>query len=356
MKIDATTQFGSDVFEPLTYLYGWKANQVAHAGMGFAGATLFAYTAAALDRSYCWALVFLIIPVLKDITDYLVDINSGRGVFKITKPIKKELCYDGVTDFFFWSSGTLLALLFYFAAGSSSPKVYGVLLFAALYIGGGGWVVYRYYGPRKKRFDQAGLPFYWRLPMLRCGLMPADDAVALVYQFIHEQRPGHLVLSGPAGCGKTRLSCAIGTHLTTRKTAVWYRTFEKLRDDLLQWKKNGPSGDEIEQLRSAQVVICDDVLPPYESDLESDLREALSRKRVLWVMARHTEDIAVWKQWLHKVFQIDALPVITIVPPPDPAAASDRPAQQMISHFMSWLTLGIAIPSILFAVGVLIFM
>jgi hypothetical protein len=73
-------------------------------------------------------------------------------------------------------------------------------------------------------------------------------------------------------------------------------------------------------------------------------------------MARHTEDIAVWKQWLHKVFQIDALPVITIVPPPDPAAASDRPAQQMISHFMSWLTLGIAIPSILFAVGVLIFM
>lgn len=354
MTIDATTQFGSDVFEPLTHLYGWEANQVAHAGMGFAGATLFAYAAVALDRSPCWAFLFLIIPILKDITDYLVDIHSVGSVFKITRQIKRELWFDGGTDFFFWSSGTLLALFFYFAAHSSSPKVYWVLLIVILWVGGGGFAMWCYYGPRKKRFDQSGLPFYWRLPMMRCGLMPKDEAETYVHQFIHEPHPSHLVLSGPAQCGKTRLSCAIGTHLTTRKTAVCYRTFEKLKDDLLQWKQNEPPGERLEQLQSAQIIICDDALEPYEADLESGLREVLAGKHVLWVMARHTDDIAVWKPWLNRLFQIDALPVITIVPPPDPAAASRRPRQPMRSHIMAWLTLGIAILSILIAAGVLI--
>lgn len=355
MKIDATTQFGSDVFEPLTHLYGWEANQVAHAGMGFAGATLFAYTAVALERSHWWAFLFLIIPILKDITDYLVDFHSVDSVFKITNPIKRELCFDGITDCFFWSSGTLLALFFYFAAHNSSPAVYRFFLIVVLWVLGGGFAMWCYYGPRKKRLDQSGLPFYWRLPMMRCGLIDKDEAVTVVHQFIHEQHPSHLVLSGPAQCGKTRLSCAIGTYLATRKTAVCYRTFEKLRDDLLQWKQNGPPGERLEQLQSAQIIICDDAREPYEADLESGLREVLARKHVLWVMARPTEDIAAWKPWLNRLFQIDPLPVITILPPPDPAAASKRPRQPMHCHIMAWLTLGIAILSILFAAGVLIF-
>lgn len=353
---DATKCFGSDVFEPLTHLYGWEANQVAHTMMGFAGATLFAYTAVDLGRSHWWALLFLVIPILKDITDYFVDTHSVGGTFAIKEHLKKELRLDGVTDFFFWSAGTVLALFFYYAAHSSSLMVYLVLVPVGLYVYFGARMLARHHKPRKTAFDRSGLPVYCRLPMLRCTLAAHDQAVAVVRRFIAVQDPNHLILTGPARSGKTRLCCAIGTQLTAQETSVYYATAEQLRHDLQQLMQGDSDGDQLQRLQESQFVICDDALDPYAAELEPSLQEALAQKRVIWVMARNSESISVWEQWLKRLFHLDELPVITIVSEPSTVADSRRPQQPFVSHLMSWLTLLTAGISFFIVFCVLIFM
>ncbi len=352
---DATKCFGSDVFVPLTYLYGWQANQVAHAMMGFAGATLFTFAVVELGGSHWWALLFLVIPILKDTTDYLVDIHSVGGTFAIREHLKKELFLDGVTDCFFWSAGAVMAIFFYFAANSSSAWVYVVLILVGLYIAIGALKFYRDNETRLIKFDRSGLPMHIRLPQLRCAFESHDQAVAAIHRFMTAQDPGHLVLAGPARSGKTGLCCAIGTHLTIQNKAVYYRTSEKLREDLLQWKQNVPGGDQLQKMQDAEFVICDDALGPYTTDLEQVLPEALGQKRVLWVLARRNESMAEWEQWLKSVFHFDELPVVTIVSAPSSAAGSNPTRQPIISHLMSWLTLGTAILSFLIVFYVLIF-
>ncbi len=353
---DATKLFGSDVFVPLTYLYGWKANQVAHAMMGFAGAMLFTFAAVELGWSHWWALLFLIIPILKDTTDYLVDIHSVGGTFTIREHLKKELFFDGVTDCFFWSAGALIAIFCYFAANSSSAMVYVVLILVGLYV---------YIGAKKllndneavlNRFDRSGLPMHIRLPQLRCRFESHDQAVTAIQRFMSGQHPGHLVLAGPARCGKTGLCCAMGTHLTTRNKAVYYRTSEKLREDLLQLMQVDAGGDPLQNLKDADVVICDDALGPFATELESDLKKVLGQKSVIWVLARSDDSIAQWANWLKRLFSLDDPPVITLIPPPSSAGGANPARQPMVSHVMSWLTLGTAVLSFLIVFCVLIFM
>jgi hypothetical protein len=352
---DATKYFGSDVFVPLTYLYGWEANQVAHTMMGFAGAMLFAFTVVELGWSHWWALLFLVIPILKDTTDYLVDIHSVGGTFTITEHIKKELFFDGVTDCFFWSAGAVMAIFFYFAANSSSTMVYVVLILVGLYVYFGAKKLYRDNKTRLNRFDRSGLPIHIRLPQLRCRFESHDQAVATIHRFMTDQHHTHLVLAGPARSGKTRLCCAIGTHLTTQNKAVYYRTSEKLREDLLQWMQDGPGGDQLQKLKAAEFVICDDALDPYPTDLQPGLQEALGQKRVIWVLARRNESVAEWEQWLKRLFGLDDPPVITIVSAPTSAAGANPPRQPIISHLMSWLTLGTAVLSFFIVFCVLLF-
>lgn len=352
---DATKYFGSDVFVPLTYLYGWQANQVAHTMMGFAGAMLFAFAVVELGWSHWWALLFLVIPILKDITDYLVDIHSVGGTFTIKEHLKAELRVDSVTDCFFWSAGAVLALFFYYAAHSTSAMVYVVLLFVGLPVYIGAKKLYRHNRARLNQFDRSGLPMHIRLPQLSCRFESHDQAVTAIRRFMVAQDPSHLVLAGPGRSGKTRLCSAIGTHLTAQNKAVCYRTSEKLWKDLLQWKPDGPSDDQLQKLLNAEFVICDDALNPYTSDLEPGLRAALGQKRAIWVLARSGESIAVWEQWLKSVFHLDELPVITIVSVPSSTAGSNPFRQPIISHLMSWVTLGIAVLSFFIVFCVLIF-
>lgn len=352
---DATKYFGSDVFVPLTYLYGWEANQVAHTMMGFAGAMLFTFAVVELGCSHWWALLFLVIPILKDTTDYLVDIHSVGGTFTIRKHLKKELFFDGVTDCFFWSAGAVIAIFFYFAANSSSAMVYVVLILVGLYVYVGAKRLYRYNRTRLNQFDRSGLPIHIRLPQLRCRFESHDRAVATIHRFMTDQNLNHLVLTGPACSGKTKLCCAIGTHLTTQMKAVYYRTSEKLREDLLQWMQGAPGGDQLQKLKDAEFVICDDVLDLYTVDLEPDLQAALGQKRVIWVLARCNESMAEWELWLKRLFSLADTPIITIVSAPFSDAESNPFRQPMISHFMSWLTLGTAVLSFLIVFCVLIF-
>jgi hypothetical protein len=351
---DATKYFGSDVFVPLTYLYGWEANQVAHAMMGFAGAMLFTFAVVELGWSQWWALLFLVIPILKDTTDYLVDINSVGGTFTISKQLKKELFFDGVTDCFFWSAGALLAIFFYFAANSSSAMVYVVLILVGLYVSIGAIKLSRDNKTRLNQFDRSGLPMHIRLPQVRCRFESHDQAVDKIHRFMTDQHPAHLVLAGPARSGKTRLCCAIGTHLTTQKKAVYYRTSEKLREDFSQLK-SGPIGDQLQKLKAAEFVVCDDALAPDTTGLEPELKEALDQKRTIWVLARGNESIAQWEQWLKMLFGLDDPPVITIVSAPSLVAGSNPTRQPVISNLMSWLTLGTAVLSFFIVFCVLIF-
>jgi hypothetical protein len=120
--------------------------------------------------------------------------------------------------------------------------------------------------------------------------------------------------------------------------------------------QDDPGGDPLQKLRAAEFVICDDALAPYTIDLEPDLQAVLGQKRVIWVLARHNESIAKWEQWLKRLFGLDAPSVITIVSASSSAVGATLSRQPMISHLMSWLTLGIAVLSFFVVFCVLIFM
>jgi hypothetical protein len=224
-----------------------------------------------------------------------------------------------------------------------------------LYVYFGAKKLYRENKARLNQFDRSGLPLHIRLPQLHCRFESHDQAVAIIHRFMTDQHLTHLMLAGPARSGKTRLCCAIGTHLTTQNKAVYYQTSEKLREDLLQWMQDDPDGDQLQKFRAAEFVICDDALDPYAIDLEPDLQAALGQKRVIWVLARHNESIAKWEQWLKRLFGLDAPPVITIISASSSVAGTTPSRQPMISHLMSWLTLAIAVLSFLVVFCVLIF-
>ena len=348
--MNITKYFGSDVFDSYTRKYSWQSNQVAHAMMGFAGTTIVAHAAVELGQSHWWALVFLIIPILKDAIDYFADVYSTGNVFPLHTHHKKELKIDGITDFFFWSAGTALAVFFYFAA--LSPTMTLPLAFClgvvAFYILAGIKFLYTPQIKLKEKFDSSQIPRYYRLSRFGTIRIPKKGIKLLdgeifapnggshtIEDFMAVDGPAHLLIVGPPASGKTTLAFGIGSGATVRNQDARYWTSEKFREYLLDTAET-----ETAELKNGPMVICDDMLMPYEDpDVKDAVQAFLHNKRVIWVLARNDQNLQIWIKWLHTVFGIENPYVVKLHKLPETMKNLRIPFWTMLLAVLFWLIL-----------------
>ena len=288
----ASTKFGSDVYTHYTAVYTWNSNQMAHAMMGFAGATLFIQAAQQLGFEFWYGALFYVIPFLKDMTDYFSDTCIVKpDVFKIRFSHKCESLLDAVTDNVFWLAGSVFA---FFVALSCIESAWLVcisfitlLLFVSVCVFG----LKPYFNGQKNRFDVSGLPYYFRLPLywgklaaLSNADSSSDTPIKEIERFVYmdKSRARHLLLFGPPRSLKTTLATAIGSGLINRRQTVRYLSRARLMEEF------GPDDDHGDRSPAepipphmADIVIVDDFDQP---DSLGEILPILKKKSTVWVI------------------------------------------------------------------------
>lgn len=291
--------FGSDVYENYTAAYTWNSNQMAHAMMGFAGTTLLAHGFMALGWSPWWALLFFVIPALKDYTDFKADRTRAGPIFPTQKAHVRELLVDGLTDNLFWSTGMVFAT-FLAVDGFSSGGWTGVLFLLAIVAAVAGILIPgRHFNHLKLLFDTSALPYFFRLPNFTGNPVSVaevtatsidsvgnrDAAVKAVEDFTYgtDGAAQHLVLSGPPRCRKTTLATAIGSGLTVNQKTVRYLSISTLNDELAKAQsQDARAKEEPISPHEADFIIIDDVTLQNGDQIPAQLAD----KRTVWVMAK----------------------------------------------------------------------
>lgn len=344
--MNPTQLFGSDVYENYTAVYTWNSNQMAHATMGFAGTTLLAAGFVALGCSPWWGLLFIIIPALKDITDFAVDRTRAGHIFQTTDDHVRELRQDGLTDNWFWNTGTLFAIFIAVGARGGAWASWILFVVALAWALGGIVVLGRKFNAQKLLYDISSLPYFFRLPNFAGNPIASielgeteeartedrAEAVSTIEAFAYGQsgRADHLVVSGPPRCRKTTLASAIGSDLTVRGRKVRYLPLSTLADEL----GTPPPGDRAKSEplppQEAEIVIVDDV----DAACPTDLGRHLANKSTIWVVADPTE-AEILRRRLRG--QLEGRIVAIELGPPQP---EDRVDQQPIAPWLTALSAG----------------
>lgn len=290
--------FGSDVFVRYTADYSWRSNQMAHGMMGFFGTTLMVYGYGVLGLGPVWAITFMVIPFLKDFTDYLADLAQESAVFQIKSFHLAEMRRDALTDNLFWNTGAVLAVLLVVAQEAKGFWFWLMLALTALF---GALIFFwaqPHYAREKKRFDKAGLPFFFRLPNFTGNpaaireVTPGGSgewqagragAVAVVEAFAYGESGGaaHLVIDGPSGARKTPLAVGIGSGATIRHKTVRFLSQSSLLEEIQSGMPEATRA-ETEPLdpREADLVVVDDVVSPVTAE---QIPAWLAEKQTVWV-------------------------------------------------------------------------
>ncbi len=309
----------SDVYQRYTAKFTWESNQVGHAGMGFFFTLLIVLAAARLGGAPWWGFVFAIVPVVKDVGDYLADACPSGRLFPVQY---RELVLDGLADNLFWGTGCVVAVgLGLIAAPGISVTVWAIYWIVALPLFGGLiFLAYRHFTGEKACFDKSALPYYFRLPNFDRPL--ADLNVAQIGLFLARgpETPRFLLIGGGPGTGKTTLGTAIAGGLTSKRWGckrVRYYTASKLLDFIEGGGVDGKESDPQEpwKFAEAEVLVVDD-LPRIEKPEDFDGHpiaaaiataadsELLDDKAVVWMLGGSGET-GPWRGWLKQFLAAD---------------------------------------------------
>lgn len=222
--------FGTkDVQNAITASYVWMADQIGHVTLGLIPTLLLCWLWTAVWPWLCavlghdcagagcgrpddwlYVLGFVAAPILvmfywltKELQDYRDSRSAYGGVFPFDAAdlrwnVKTALAYFGV-------GATLAAVAF---AG------FGLVVIGFfVWIGPAGAIAY-WWLRRKMAFQQAGLPYLYRLANYTAKL--ASNDIAVVGKFIDPSSadpaaPRHLLLRGSLGSGRTSLAVGMGT-------------------------------------------------------------------------------------------------------------------------------------------------
>lgn len=241
--------FGKDVQETPTVSYVWTADQFGHFGLGFTITYLFSWIArwvygdAGVPE---WAFLAcgganFLLWLVKEVLDYFRELkNYNAAHVRNGQPIpgvaqfpfnSREIWWNVITALIYFATGIIVA-----TAALYNPlwAIVATGLVFVMTLGVGYWWV-----RRKIVFQQAGLPYLYRVANFPnridvIGGTAAADAVAVLERFCtpqpdaHTDPTEHLILTGPAGAGKSSLAAATGTEHAFQMGIGRYITLAKL--------------------------------------------------------------------------------------------------------------------------------
>lgn len=285
---DIWRQFKADMLSKevqtsATYSYQWVACEVGHIGLGMVA--FFALRAAAGWPNWLSLLLVAAAAIAKEVRD-VYETNKAIGDAFDARLDKQTVRVDAVLAVLYMVAGAVLA----FGVVESWP-FWGYLLCLAPLAAVTPWAL-----RQKMYFQQAALPYLFRLPEFAAPLDPA--AVTVIKDFlagVGARRPRHLVVLGPLRAGKTSLAVGIGTEAAFKRKVVRYLSFAKLCEIGLDTEPPPPRNTVLWCWRQSQLVIIDDVARALDlfrqnrahsslSDTARELKDELARRHAIWVV------------------------------------------------------------------------
>ena len=365
-----------DVQDAITASYVWLADQIGHLTLGLVPTVLLCWLVIAFGPSPAWrVLLFVLMAAVvflfwawKERLDYVDTKGRAGDVFPFDSAdilwnVKTALLYFGI-------GGVLAAAAFTATAiGAGSAIVAGYVIVILLVVFYPALAVAYWWLRRKLAFQQAGLPYLYRLANFSGVLSCVPQVVDLVH--LRNRRIGmwhvlvgwdpipedtaedaralrHLLLTGPLGAGKTSLAVGIGTEFAFSLRIGRYLTAAKLVE--LAAAAPGPDGqmdyDDGRLLwpwRDCDLLIIDDVdagVTPRadggpathlveQGELVAALTDGISaaaldwlgRRRSIWVVSDAAQAPA-WRQAIAGLMRVDENAIATIAltraPPKQP--------------------------------------
>lgn len=301
---------GKDTINGYQPSYSWMANQLSHFGMGFVLTyfLIWAVNSCICKNLFYWHLaayivassIWTIMELIKTIKE--IKKQKNNGVFK---PNTGYIWKDEFVDIGFFLFGTTTAFLGFLFNAKALLEFLGVfilLFLPIMYV----WIGHKMY------FQQAGLPFFWRLSNIISPLTPIQ--VETISNFAKNKGETHVILIfGGKQTGKTSLATAIGTDRAIYNHVVRYYPFVKYLDAMeldnnQLYNPNIP--DQQWPWREADILIIDDINPSGSNflvtpaqfqnsinariDLHNNL-DSLKNKRSVWVCGDDYSNKHYWE-------------------------------------------------------------
>ena len=266
-----------------TYSYQWVACETGHIGLGMVA--FFFLRAVSGWPDWLALLLVAAAAVAKELGDVYATDKAIGAAFDAQLD-KRTVRLDAALAVLYMVVGAVLA----FGVAESWP-FWSYILCLALPAAVMPWAL-----RQKMYFQQAGLPYLFRLPEFVAPLDPA--AVGVIKGFLADVgagKPRHLVVLGPLRAGKTSLAVGIGTEAAFMSKVVRYLSFAKLCEIGMGAEPPPPRNTVLWCWRQSQLVIIDDVARALDlfrrkrahsslSDATRELKEELARRHAIWVV------------------------------------------------------------------------
>lgn len=305
--------FGKEVQTGYTYSYIWMANQFGHFNLGFLFTFFIIWIADFFSpfKPYGWYIAVpvsqFVLWVGKEIYDYREAVKEAKK-HKNFPVNKKDIALDAATAVLFISFGLVTAYLsmVHFWLGLIS---FLLVLLLALLPG-------RYWLLRKMCFQQAGLPFQYRLSDFPIKIDESTrEKIIDFYQLKGDWKI--LLIFGPRKSGKSSLAAGIGTEHTFAVGTAFYSTLFKFIQKFDAGNDPVKSEGQIYYpWRKADIVIVDDVesgIPGFDivsplyveralTELPNSKEnlDALTMHKSVWVLGDYT-DLKGWEETFIKL-------------------------------------------------------
>jgi hypothetical protein len=277
-----------------TVTYTWMANQLGHFALGFAPTIILSSIATAIFGATPLIALVALLPALFMIYKEQGDIGvekkrseTNPGIFPLNiGDIKKNA----------WTANLFTAVG---AAVAGSVSLVGLIpvvgsllpLIVLLGLTVPCLFVMRYWLTKKKCFQQAGLPFTYRLSYFSENKIKntLEECQETINNFM-EGNIESLIISGPLKSGKTTLGVSIGTELAFRQTKVRYIELFDLLESI-SFVKIPPVhfAYVLWDLADVDVLIIDDVDMNKLNQLDrllsdENLANQFKSKKIVWLL------------------------------------------------------------------------
>lgn len=319
---------GKDSYRGVTLTYSWLANQVGHFSLGFIPTLLISVpltTRTAITNIPVWSAViisgiWLLFELYNFLGPLLLKKKSASKQFLISGKIHSfkapwvNVAFDTFTDLCFFWLGAFCASLF---LGFSSIAVFILVILCLILV-----YASRYWYLIKMYIQSAQYPFQFRLSQWEGNINSNDKEI--IDRFIANKAEGnHLFVFGKKGSGKTSISVGIGTEISINKQVCLYTTSIKLLSMFFESDSNQQlSGTQLWTWRKASLLVIDDINPgdPVKKDIvvpddflkildtysisNTENRNTLKNKNVIWVLGDKDQDDVLLEQWKGMLMKI----------------------------------------------------